>query len=85
MYFEAHDFDVVDRVVALANQHGATPAQIALVWLLHKPGVTAPIVGASKMHHLEQAVGAVEIVLSAEEIAYIEEPYQPHPVLGNLS
>lgn len=83
MYFEAHDFDVVDRVVELADQHSVTPAQIALAWLLHKPGVTAPIVGASKMHHLEQAVAAVEIELSAEELAFIEEPYQPHPVLGH--
>jgi aryl-alcohol dehydrogenase (NADP+) len=83
MYFESHDFDVVDRVAELASQHGATPAQIALAWLLHKPGVTAPIVGASKMHHLEQAVGAVEIVLSAEEIAFIEAPYVPHGILGH--
>ncbi|MCO5190188.1 MAG: aldo/keto reductase [Anaerolineae bacterium] len=83
MYYETHDFDVVDRVVELADRRGATPAQIALAWLLHKPGVTAPIIGASKMHHLEQAVGAVEIELSAEDLAFIEEPYRPHPVLGH--
>lgn len=83
MYYESHDFDVVDRVVELAERRGATPAQIALAWLLHKPGVTAPIIGASKMHHLEQAVGAVEIELSAEDLAFIEEPYRPHPVLGH--
>ena len=83
LYYEPHDFDVVDRVVQLAEQHGVSPAQIALAWLLHKPGVTAPIVGASKMPHLEQAVSAVDIKLSEEEMNYLEEPYRPHPVLGH--
>ncbi|RMF31288.1 MAG: aldo/keto reductase, partial [Chloroflexi bacterium] len=54
-----------------------------LAWLLHQPGVTAPIVGATKIAHLEQAVAALEIQLSPEECAYLEEPYQPHPVLGH--
>jgi aryl-alcohol dehydrogenase (NADP+) len=83
MYFAPEDFDVVDRVVALASERGVTPAQIALAWLLHKPGVTAPIIGASKMHHLEEAVAAVEINLSDEEMRLLEEPYQPHRVLGH--
>ncbi len=74
---------VVDRVVALAEGHGVSPAQIALAWLLHKPGVTSPIIGASKMHHLEEAVAAVEISLSPEELAQLEAPYVPHPVLGH--
>ncbi len=83
LYYQETDFDVVDRVVELAGRRGVTPAQIALAWLLHQPGITAPIIGASKMPHLEQAVAALEIDLSEEERAYLEEPYQPHPVLGH--
>jgi aryl-alcohol dehydrogenase (NADP+) len=83
MYYEAGDFAVLDRVVALAEGHGVKPAQIALAWLLHKPGVSAPIIGASKMYQLEEAVTATEIKLSDEEIALLEEPYQPHPILGH--
>ena len=83
MYYQDTDFDVVDRVKELAKRHGVTPAQIALAWLLHQPGLTAPIIGASKMPHLEQAVEALEVQLSREEIALLEEPYRPHPVLGH--
>lgn len=83
MYFEPEDFAVVDRVIDLAAQRGVSPAQIALAWLLHKPGVTAPIIGASKMRHLEEAVAAVDIDLSEDEIALLEEPYRPHRVLGH--
>ena len=59
------------------------PAQVALAWLLHKPGVTSPIVGATKPAHLEDALAAAELTLSADEIARLEEPYRPHPVLGH--
>lgn len=83
MYFNDADFDVVDQVVAIAEARGVKPAQIALAWLLHKKGVTSPIVGASKMHHLEEAVAAVDIQLSDEEIQQIEEPYVPHTILGH--
>ncbi|MEZ4516499.1 MAG: aldo/keto reductase [Chloroflexota bacterium] len=83
MYFADQDFDVVDRVVALATQRNVSPAQIALAWLLNKPGVTAPIIGASKMHHLEEAVAAVEIKLSDDEMQFLEEPYRPHRILGH--
>lgn len=83
MYYEESDFDVVDRVVEIAERRGVQPAQIALAWLLHKPGITAPIVGATKMPHLEQAVAATEIELNDEEIEALEEPYRPHPVLGH--
>ena len=83
MYYQESDFEVVDHVVEIAQKHGCTPAQIALAWMLHKPWITAPIIGATKMPHLEQAVGALEIQLSPEDIAYLEEPYQPHPVLGH--
>jgi aryl-alcohol dehydrogenase-like predicted oxidoreductase len=83
MYYEEHDFEVVNHVVEIAKKHGVAPAQIALAWMLHKPWITAPIIGATKMLHLEQAVGALEVQLSPEDIAYLEEPYRPHPVLGH--
>ncbi|MDT8307344.1 MAG: aldo/keto reductase [Anaerolineae bacterium] len=83
MYYADEDFDVVDRVVALAARRGVTPAQIALAWILHKPGVDAPVIGATKMPHLEQAVAAVDVDLSDEEIAELEAPYRPHRVLGH--
>jgi aryl-alcohol dehydrogenase-like predicted oxidoreductase len=83
MYYEKYDFEVVDHVVEVAQKLGFTPAQIALAWMLDKPWITAPIIGATKMPHLEQAVEATEIQLSAEDIAYLEEPYRPHPVLGH--
>jgi aryl-alcohol dehydrogenase (NADP+) len=83
MYYQDTDYDVVDRVVALAQRRGVTPAQVALAWLLHQPGVTAPIVGASKMEHLEEAVAALDLKLSLEERAFLEEPYQPHRILGH--
>lgn len=83
MYYNDTDFDIVDRVVDLAGQKGVKPAQIALAWLLHRPGVTAPIIGASKMSHLEEAVAALDITLTTDDCQYLEEPYQPHPVLGH--
>lgn len=83
MYYTEADFTVVDRVVELAERNAVTPAQIALAWLLHQPGVTAPIVGASKMTHLEQAVAALDVALADEDRAYLEAPYQPHRVLGH--
>ncbi|MCB0190815.1 MAG: aldo/keto reductase [Anaerolineae bacterium] len=83
MYYTDTDFDIVDRAVALADQKGVKPAQIALAWLLHQPGVAAPIVGASKMHHLEEAVAALDVSLTPEECQQLEEPYQPHPILGH--
>jgi aryl-alcohol dehydrogenase-like predicted oxidoreductase len=81
--FDETDFEIVSHVQKLASEHGATPAQIALAWLLHKPSVVAPIVGASKLHHLEDSVGAVEIQLTPEEITFLEEPYQSYPILGH--
>ena len=76
------DFDVVDRVVALAERKGVKPARIALAWLLHQPAVTAPIVGATRMEHLEDAVGALEVRLDEGERRELEEVYRPHRVLG---
>jgi len=76
------DRRVVDAVAALASLRGLPRAQIALAWLLHKPGITAPIVGASKPGHLDDAVAALSVKLSAEEIAALEAPYVPHPIAG---
>lgn len=83
MYYQPEDFDVVDQVVAIAEEKGVSPAQIALAWLLHKPGITAPIIGATKMYQLEEAAAAVAIKLTEEEMAQIEKPYKPHPILGH--
>jgi 1-deoxyxylulose-5-phosphate synthase len=83
MYYEASDFATVDRVSALAKQRGATNAQIALGWMLHKPGIAAPIIGASKMYQLEDALKAVDVKLSDDEIKNLEEGYQPHPIMGH--
>jgi aryl-alcohol dehydrogenase-like predicted oxidoreductase len=77
------DFDVVDAVRAIAAGRGLAPAQIALAWLLSRPGVTAPIVGATKLGHLEDAIAAVDITLTDDEVARLEAPYRPHPVLGH--
>ncbi|GBC99562.1 L-glyceraldehyde 3-phosphate reductase [bacterium HR17] len=77
------DRPIIERVGELAKKHGVSRAQIALAWLLHKEGVTAPIVGATKISHLEDAVGALSVKLTPEEIAYLEEPYIPHPVVGH--
>lgn len=82
-YGKSSDYDVVDRLVVLAAERGIKPAQLALAWLLHRPGVTAPIIGASKMVQLEEAVAAAAISLTPDEMHLLEEPYQPHPVLGH--
>lgn len=79
---EESDHKVVDRLGEVAKQRGVSHAQVALAWMLGKPGVTAPIIGATKPHHLSDAVAAVSLRLSAQEIASLEEPYVPHPVLG---
>jgi aryl-alcohol dehydrogenase-like predicted oxidoreductase len=81
--YEESDFDVVDRVVDLAGRRGLPPAQIALAWLLHQPAVTAPIVGASKMQHLDDAVAALDVKLTEEERRSLEEPYRPHSIRGH--
>ena len=83
MYYSDADFDVVDEIIEIAEARGATPAQIALAWLINKPGITSPIIGATKMQHLEEAVSALDIQLSEEEIKNIEDPYVPHDVLGH--
>jgi len=83
MYFREEDFTVAERAQEIAEKRGVTSAQIALAWLLGKPYISAPIIGASKMAHLEQAIAALDIHLSEEEVSSLEEAYQPHPVLGH--
>ncbi|MBK8138192.1 MAG: aldo/keto reductase [Chloroflexi bacterium] len=83
MYYGDSDFNVLDAVIAVAGRHNVKPAQIALAWMLHKPGITSPIIGASKLYQLEEALDALNIVLGADEIAELEAAYVPHPVLGH--
>jgi 1-deoxyxylulose-5-phosphate synthase len=83
LYRPEIDFTVVDRAAEVAAARGVTSAQIPLAWLLHKPGVTAPIVGATKVEHLGDAIAAERLSLSASEIARLEEPYVPHAISGH--
>jgi len=83
MYYQPCDFDVVDRITEVARKRGVSNAQVALAWMLQQPGVTAPIIGASKMPHLEEAVAALELKLDDAELKALAEPYQPHRVLGH--
>ncbi|MGB5695022.1 MAG: aldo/keto reductase [Polyangiales bacterium] len=82
LYDQPSDWDVVEAVRNLAAERGEPPARIALAWLLSKPAVTAPIVGATKVAHLDDAIAAVEIQLSVDEVAMLESPYRAHPVRG---
>ena len=81
--YTERDFDIVDRVSEIAKAKGVSSAQVALAWMLEKPYITAPIIGASKMQHLEDALLALELKLSPEEIVKLEELYQPHPISGH--
>ncbi len=83
MYYAESDFTIAYRVVAVAAARGVKPAQIALAWLLAQPGVTAPIVGASKLSQLDEAVAALDLALDPAETASLETPYRPHAVLGH--
>ena len=82
MYVE-DDYAVADAVAVVAKDRGVPPAQIALAWLLHQPAVTAPIIGASKVGQVDDAIAAVDLKLSGDELAALEAPYSPHPVLGH--
>jgi len=83
LYYQPSDFTVVERVTEIAARRGCANAQVALAWLLHQPGITAPIIGASKPHHLEDAVAALSLHLDEAELKALSEPYQPHRVLGH--
>ena len=82
LYDQPSDFEVVEAVKKVAGARGVRPAQVALAWLLSRPGVTAPIVGATKLSHLADAVAATAIELGEDEVAALEAPYRPHPVKG---
>ncbi len=82
LYYQDSDFTVVERVGEIAAARGVPPAQVALAWMLGKPEISAPIIGATKDHHIPDAVGALSLTLAAEEVQRLEEPYQPHAVLG---
>ncbi len=84
MYYQPSDFTVVERLSEIAGKRGVPNAQVALAWVLAQPGVTAPIVGASKMQHLDDAVAALRVKLDEAELTALAEPYRPHPVLGHL-
>ena len=82
LYYRDTDWDVVERVAEVAQARGVKPAQVALAWVRAKPGVSSPIVGASKMYQLDEALDALDLKLSEEEMGRLEEPYEPHPILG---
>lgn len=81
-FFRPEDFDVVERAEEVAGEKGVSTAQIALAWLLYK-GVNAPIIGATKIEHIDEAVAAVDIRLSEDDVKRLEEPYKPHRILGH--
>jgi aryl-alcohol dehydrogenase (NADP+) len=83
MYYSEADFAVLNPATKLADARGVKPAQVALAWMLHKPGITSPIVGASKMYQLDEAIEAADLKLEGDEIRSLEEPYVPHRVLGH--
>ena len=83
LYYADSDFRVVDQVVEIARGRGVTPSRIALAWILRQPGVTAPIIGVTKVEQLDDAVAALAVALDDEECDRLEEPYVPHPVLGH--
>jgi aryl-alcohol dehydrogenase (NADP+) len=83
LYFREEDFTVAERADEVAKAYNVTASQVALAWLLNKPHITAPIIGSSKMEHLDQAIAALDIKLNEEDVRRLEEPYQPHPVLGH--
>jgi aryl-alcohol dehydrogenase-like predicted oxidoreductase len=82
-YNSPSDFDVVDRLAEVAAARGAPPAQVALAWLLSRPAVTAPIVGATRLGHINDALAAAQLILTDEEVRRLEELYLPHRVLGH--
>lgn len=84
LYYADADFTVADRVADVARARGVSPSQVALAWVLAQPGITSPIIGASKPHHLEEAVGALSIRLNDEDLRRLAEPYVPHKVLGHV-
>jgi aryl-alcohol dehydrogenase-like predicted oxidoreductase len=83
LYYQESDFEVVRRVTEVAQRRGVPNAQVALAWVIQQPGITAPIIGASKPGHLEDAIAALSLKLGDDELKSLAEPYRPHPVLGH--
>jgi aryl-alcohol dehydrogenase-like predicted oxidoreductase len=83
LYFRDEDFVIAERAADVAKNHNVTASQVALAWVLSKPYIAAPIVGSSKIEHLDQAIAALDIKLSDEEVKHLEEAYRPHPILGH--
>ena len=83
LYYQPEDFEVADRVVEIARARGVAPTQVALAWLLQQAGLTAPIIGASKLEHIDAALASLDLSLTEEEATALEAPYKPHPVLGH--
>jgi aryl-alcohol dehydrogenase (NADP+) len=83
LYYQESDFEVVDRVTEVAKRRGVPNAHVALAWVLAQPGITAPIIGASRRGHLDDAVAALSLKLDDDELRALAEPYQPHRVLGH--
>jgi aryl-alcohol dehydrogenase-like predicted oxidoreductase len=83
LYYQDSDFEIADRVGELAKRRGVSRMQIALAWILHQPGITAPIIGASKIEHLNEAAGALDIELDSDELKFLQELYHPHAILGH--
>jgi aryl-alcohol dehydrogenase-like predicted oxidoreductase len=81
--YDDADFAIVDRVADVADKHGLPAARVALAWLLHQPLVTSPIVGATKPHHLDDAIAALDVTLAGEELDHLAEPYRPRPISGH--
>ena len=81
-FFKAEDFDVVERTEEIAKEKAVTTSQISLAWLLHK-GVSAPIIGATKVEHVEESAASTELKLSSDDMKRLEEPYRLHPILGH--
>jgi aryl-alcohol dehydrogenase (NADP+) len=83
LYYRPSDFTVVDRLTEIATKRGIQNAQVALAWILSKPGVSSPIIGASKMPHLEEAIAALNVKLDADDLKALAEPYKPHEIRGH--
>jgi aryl-alcohol dehydrogenase (NADP+) len=83
LYYTDADYEIAERVVETANNKGALPVQVALAWIVQRPGVVAPIVGATRLEQLDQLVAGLDVKLTNDEVKYLEERYQPHPVLGH--
>jgi len=83
MYYRDDDFAVADAVAGVAQRKGVSPAQVACAWVLQAPGITSPIIGATKPSHLKELIASIDLKLSPEEVTELEKPYKPHPILGH--